>query len=617
MHLPVSDPDRVQHTAYIRNGDIIEFRDQEIFMTVSFVAGVSNPLDDARVEVASSRPLDRKEQLDSDEQTDDESLDGLAPKARNTSRYEAQGTHAVYTTDGERQSDPQPGSMVEETPSKTRGRLRQEVSMISVIPDSMQLSPLINRFDSRREVEDEDAPKPSVPPFSLKSSLGKDKDVSPAGEGQAAPIVNPNEVPLIDTNGTNTDDADASFGEDENHETPTSSANMVAEGIQHQPEELQATIPSSQPEGDNALSGEGVEMDDVDPSDNETLETPEPQSRSTKKRKLVVYQSASRTKRARGASEEERVAEDTPANFKSRNKTRTQGKDEARASDFTPANTKTRGAKHIKKGEEEQALEEKTIETATRRTRSSPKVLIEQRETPQSHPDGAEVGGDYPGKPPRILFPTEGKILKRKGLMGFLKEQKTKQAQEAKPKSFDMLCVDNGELKTTAKLLTSLLHGKVIVTEDWVVQSSKAHRLVDPGPFLPEALQGTMHKDRTKVFSDMTIYFTPRLKEVYHSGWDDIRAFTEQAGAKVLSCAPSSLPKSAKIDLYLGSEKDDKHAVKLQEQGVRLFRKDIIANSIVAGELILDEKQFGLEAVSTAPASSSGSGKAKGRKGRK
>lgn len=67
-----------------------------------------------------------------------------------------------------------------------------------------------------------------------------------------------------------------------------------------------------------------------------------------------------------------------------------------------------------------------------------------------------------------MLFPSESTILQRKGLMNFLKGQKVKQTNDSDPKAFDVLCVEKGELKTTAKLLVSLLHGKIVVTDDWV-----------------------------------------------------------------------------------------------------------------------------------------------------
>jgi len=56
--------------------------------------------------------------------------------------------------------------------------------------------------------------------------------------------------------------------------------------------------------------------------------------------------------------------------------------------------------------------------------------------------------------------------------MNFLKGQKVKQTNDSDPKSFDVLCVEKGELKTTAKLLVSLLHGKIVVTDDWVFITS-------------------------------------------------------------------------------------------------------------------------------------------------
>lgn len=233
--------------------------------------------------------------------------------------------------------------------------------------------------------------------------------------------------------------------------------------------------------------------------------------------------------------------------------------------------------------------------TSTSERRSSPRVVISQKGDSPSSLETPEYGKEnldaYPGQALRILFPTESKIPERKGVMKFLKDQKAKEAKDSNPKSFDMLCLENGELKTTAKLLTSLVYNKVIVSEDWVTQSVKAKRLLDPGPFLPKALKDTRDVDRSKVFSGLTVYFTPKLRKDYGAAWDVVHGIAKQAGATVIDCPPSKIPEDVRIDLCLASEKrDTAHVAALQKDIGSVYNKNRLSHSIMAGKHISNEE---------------------------
>lgn len=106
----------------------------------------------------------------------------------------------------------------------------------------------------------------------------------------------------------------------------------------------------------------------------------------------------------------------------------------------------------------------------------------------------------------------------------------------------------------------------------------------------------------------MNIYFTPKLRSDYKKGWDDIHKIVEQAGAaQILSSAPSKIPKGTEVMLYLGSEKSDSHVASLQAKGIEVFSKDIISQSILKGELVLDKEKYGLGESSNTPTSSAAS----------
>ncbi|CAD0088835.1 unnamed protein product [Aureobasidium mustum] len=156
-------------------------------------------------------------------------------------------------------------------------------------------------------------------------------------------------------------------------------------------------------------------------------------------------------------------------------------------------------------------------------------------------------------------------------------------------KSANFLCVGPGQLLKTPKLLHSLTSGKTIVTDVWVSQSVASEFLLDTIEFLPEELKATKHLDRTNIFTDQVIYVTAAQRQAYQKGWDDVVAIIKQAGGTNPLTGPLSKLDTSSITLYLGADKDDDVAAKLQEQGETVYKKDILGASIVQGELVLDE----------------------------
>lgn len=172
--------------------------------------------------------------------------------------------------------------------------------------------------------------------------------------------------------------------------------------------------------------------------------------------------------------------------------------------------------------------------------------------------------------------------------MKFMKSHGATRTEDIKSANF--LCVGGGELLKTPKLLHSLTLGKTIVTDDWVLQSVTAGRLLDTVEFLPEELKATNHLDRTGIFTDQVIYVSPTQRIAYKKGWDDVMAIVRQAGGTDPQTGPlAKLDNMDMITLYIGADKDDDIVAELQEMGETVYKKDILGASIVAGELQLDE----------------------------
>lgn len=602
IELPFSHS-ATQYIASLRHGDRVDFRTQEVSLGVSFVY---LPPVHEEIKLASSDfpnkdtlgdlpwdehvlPMHNDEDRDAGLLAEDDSIAVVSSNAHNLSTHktnvETQDTNAPYSTSRERRSrSPQAATpdilrtqenslsgVVKETPR--RARLQQETSTLSRVQDSMPIRideevhlPPWNR--GRTEILETQSqrslatgmPSVNLSNAEISNTMAEDDGMQHGRNGSA---VQGPEVP------TQTTDTHRSVhSEDDTEDDAEGNAEDDAEHDSEDDAEDDVRMKSS----NNKHTEEGMHAADEIPIKSATLETPAPKTRGTKRKKSddngAALPTGTSTKKRAKRTEAELLLQDVDMDVSK--------DDEGDVPDGTPSG--------ISRG----------------RRRSSPRVMISQ------HDESPLLDGLS-----RILFPSESKITERKGLMNFLKTQKVKVVVDSKPELFDILCVEKGELRKTAKLLSSLVNNKTIVTDDWVVESSKSKRLLTPGNFLPEALKGTMNSDRSKVFEGMTIFFTPKLRADYKKGWDDIRTIAEQGGANVLCCVPSKIPEDAQVDLYLGSDDKDPHGIALQEAGKTVFHKSIIAQSIISGEVDYDGEHEMPEVVASAsPASARDSGKA-------
>ncbi|KAK6007770.1 hypothetical protein QM012_004584 [Aureobasidium pullulans] len=235
------------------------------------------------------------------------------------------------------------------------------------------------------------------------------------------------------------------------------------------------------------------------------------------------------------------------------------------------------------------SLDEELPPSTISRRVSTRHKSIDSESAPSGSP--SKTGRRYSGEPPVVLY-SNTKITERLATIKLLKKHGASITEDIKSANF--LCVGPCELLKTPKLLHSLTLGKTIVTDDWVSKSVAAGFLLDTSEFLPEELKATKHLDRTKIFSGQVIYVTPAQRSVYKRGWDDVMAIIRQAGGTNPLTGPLSKLDTSSITLYIGADKDDNVAAKLQEQGEKVYKKDILGASIVQGELLLADESLEL-----------------------
>jgi len=210
----------------------------------------------------------------------------------------------------------------------------------------------------------------------------------------------------------------------------------------------------------------------------------------------------------------------------------------------------------------------------------------------------------YTGSKPRAVF-SNSTIPNRPHIMRFFSAQGGKEVNKITENGYDILVVGDNHLKKTSKLLLSIALGKSIVTDAWVIQSSKAEKLLDTDPFVPDdpereeewgftLREATSRNNRRSLFSGKTLYFTPALKKEYGSSFKEIEGLMKVVGADhVVSKPPRDLDEDGGPNIIaVGLEHGDLDVVGLLEHKRTCFNKDLLSLSILRGKLDLESDEF-------------------------
>ncbi|KAI9813478.1 MAG: hypothetical protein M1827_004154 [Pycnora praestabilis] len=210
---------------------------------------------------------------------------------------------------------------------------------------------------------------------------------------------------------------------------------------------------------------------------------------------------------------------------------------------------------------------------------------------------------EYNGPAPRIVF-SNSNIPQRANLMKFLRKHKCEVVDNVSEQGANFLCVGKGALKRTGKLILSVCFGKNIVSDDWIVESSRAGCLLDPGQYLPSdpgaetqwhfSLQAAIErgKQRLRVFEGWNLHFTPALKRENESAFDELKQIALGAGANtVVAKLPREKAKELNKTLIFASE-DDIGLEPLLDGGWAVHSKELISSSILRGTLEVSNDEF-------------------------
>jgi hypothetical protein len=233
----------------------------------------------------------------------------------------------------------------------------------------------------------------------------------------------------------------------------------------------------------------------------------------------------------------------------------------------------------------------------------SPDLDPRSSATPQS------PGTPMTGKPPNKILLSNSKFAKDTKAKSWLTRHGAAISDDIPGKRANFICVaGNGDLATTAKVLCSLALGKKVVADQWIEDSMKADQLLDLEGYTHEDLAKTADIDRGELFKGKTLFITDAQMKAYGDGVDNIKLLATAAGAwKVESGSVkkgSSMP--AADTIFLGGDGNDPDALKLTQEGRIVYQKALLTQSVIRGELLIDEDEFEWHSTQLQPTPKSG-----------
>ncbi|KAK8154533.1 hypothetical protein IWX90DRAFT_489446 [Phyllosticta citrichinensis] len=214
-------------------------------------------------------------------------------------------------------------------------------------------------------------------------------------------------------------------------------------------------------------------------------------------------------------------------------------------------------------------------------------------------------------------------VNSRPSTLKFLARQGVK-IQDSVTNCCDYLCVNaSGQLIKSFKLFMSVILGKPIISDEWVLKSLNAKKLVDPDVFITtnapsewqwgktkEDVAKALSRDRSKLFEGLDIFVTPKLKKDYGAAYKDIEKLLKETGASTVVSKQARSQDPSSTTVVIGSENDDADVAKLSDSGDEwsCFSKELIPMTILRGKLDLESNESKLR--------SAKSGKKAGRPGR-
>ncbi|OAL48989.1 hypothetical protein IQ07DRAFT_541375 [Pyrenochaeta sp. DS3sAY3a] len=230
--------------------------------------------------------------------------------------------------------------------------------------------------------------------------------------------------------------------------------------------------------------------------------------------------------------------------------------------------------------------------SAAKRKRRTSIDSTAQDTTPSRSQSNTSSAQKYKGEAPRVAF-SHSAIALNSQAVKFLKKHGGAVANSVDD-NCDVLCVKDGSLTKTMKLLESIARGIPIVTDKWLLDSATQDNFLPFEDYRPSApdqeaswkfsLDKVWGKPQ-KPFEGYTLQFTFELQKSY-TNFDEIKQVCRAVGATI------SAKKSASKRIVLAKDSGDKDFAKFTQDGTKCFSKDFLTNGILRGEFDLESEEF-------------------------
>ena len=233
----------------------------------------------------------------------------------------------------------------------------------------------------------------------------------------------------------------------------------------------------------------------------------------------------------------------------------------------------------------------------------SPQVII-TADTANGTQTSSVTSSPLAGSAPKVLASTDSAAYQNLALKRWLRKMNVSTPEKIPSKVTSFVCVvPKAHKLKSAKVLHSLAMHKLVVTDDWLLDSMTADQLLDPADFVHSAVEATITHDRGRLLSGKRLFFTSPAIESYKRGWDDIQAIAKEIGASEVSKVPLDKEvflRESNNSVFIGNDDTDDNANKLINYFNRtVYKKDFFTDSIIAAEL-LDDDSYKLHGSGTA-----------------
>jgi hypothetical protein len=225
-----------------------------------------------------------------------------------------------------------------------------------------------------------------------------------------------------------------------------------------------------------------------------------------------------------------------------------------------------------------------------RRKNTSPDLDPRASATPQSSTPHSS------GKAPTKVLLSNSAYAEDSKAKNWLKRHGAPVEEKIPGRRGNFVCVVAvGELLATPKVLRSLALGKRVVTDQWVKLSMEHGELLDLDDYVHDDLAHTMSVDRSKLLHGKALFVTSALEKVYGDSFAHLKELAAALGAHrvEVGAANKTNGMSDTATIFLGRDGDDPEAQKLtEEDGRAVYQKNLLTQSILRGELLLDHDEF-------------------------